>query len=109
MWVGWAYINYNKGGVIINNLFAQVDSLTIVTNAKGDKVEQKQSRAIKAEFVDLLITYAKSQNIEIMYAGDSPVMVFDNGLIVGFDFNVKALNTDLSVLPVAKPKVKKAK
>jgi len=43
-----------------------------------------------------------------MYAGDSPVMVFDNGLIVGFDFNIKALNTDLSILPVAKPKVKKA-
>jgi len=89
--------------------YTQFNAITLTTNKLGDKVEQKQSRAIKTELVDLLITYAKSQNIEIMYAGDSPVMVFDNGLIVGFDFNIKALNTDLSVLPVAKPKVKKAK
>ena len=89
--------------------YTQFNGITLTTNKLGDKVEQKQSRAIKAEFVDLLTTYAKSQNIEIMYAGEQPVMVFDNGLIVGFDFNIKALNTDLSVLPVAKPKVKKAK
>jgi len=88
--------------------YTQFNGITLLTNKLGDKVEQKQSRAIKTELTDLLITYAKSQNIEIMYAGDSPVMVFDNGLIVGFDFNVKALNTDLSILPVAKPKVKKA-
>ena len=88
--------------------YTQFNGITLTTNKVGDKVEQKQSRAIKTELVDLLITYAKSQNIEIMYAGDSPVMVFDNGLIVGFDFNIKALNTDLSVLPVAKPKAKKA-
>ena len=89
--------------------FTQYNGITLLTNKVGDKVEQKQSRAIKADLTDLLITYAKSQNIEIMYSGDSPVMVFDNGLIVGFDFNIKALNTDLSILPVAKPKVKKAK
>jgi len=88
--------------------YTQFNGITLTTNKVGDKVEQKQSRAIKTELVDLLITYAKSQNIEVMYAGESPVMVFDNGLIVGFDFNVKALNTDLSVLPVAKPKAKKA-
>jgi hypothetical protein len=89
--------------------YTQFNGLTLLTNKLGDKVEQKQSRAIKADFTDLLITYAKSQNIEIMYDNDSPVMVFDNGLIVGFDFTIKALNTDLSILPVAKPKVKKAK
>jgi hypothetical protein len=87
--------------------YTQFNGITLTTNKVGDKVEQKQSRAIKTELVDLLITYAKSQNIEIMYAGESPVMVFDNGLIVGFDFNIKALNTDLSVLPVAKPKAPK--
>lgn len=84
--------------------YTQFNAITLLTNKVGDKVEQKQSRAIKTELTDLLTTYAKTQNIEIMYAGDSPVMVFDNGLIVGFDFSVKALNTDLSVLPVAKPK-----
>jgi hypothetical protein len=84
--------------------YTQFNGITLLTNKLGDKVEQKQSRAIKTELTDLLTAYARTQNIEVMYAGDSPVMVFDNGLIVGFDFNVKALDTELSVLPVAKPK-----
>ena len=96
MWVGWAYINYNKGGVIITNLFAQVDSLTIVTNAKGDKVEQKQSRAIKSQLVQGFIEQFKD-NYEIMYDSKGlPVIVLDNGLVIGFDFIVRRLDTELS-------------
>lgn len=96
MWVGWALIKNNKGGVIINNLFAQVDSLTIVTNAKGDKVEQKQSRAIKSqlvqEFLDLV-----TDAFEVMWDNKGlPVIVLDNGLIIGFDFVVRKLDTELS-------------
>ena len=96
MWVGWAYINYNKGGVIINNLFAQVDSLTIVTNAKGDKVEQKQSRAIKSQLVEGFIEQFKDA-YEIMYDNKGvPVIALDNGLLISFDFVVRRLDTELS-------------
>ena len=95
MWVGWALIKNNKGGVIINNLFAQVDSLTIVTNAKGDKVEQKQSRAIKSQLVEAFVEQFKD-NYEVMYdLKNDPVIVLDNGLIVGFDFVVRKLDTTL--------------
>ena len=87
--------NYNKGGVIINNLFAQVDGLTIVTNAKGDKVEQKQSRAIKSMLVNGFVEALK--DYEIMWDNKGlPVVVLDNGLVIGFDFVVRKLDTELS-------------
>ena len=88
----------NKGGVIINNLFAQVDSLTIVTNAKGDKVEQKLSRAIKSQLVNDFI--ASLSDYEIMYdLNNDAVIVLDNGLIIGFDFVVRKLDTMLNAEP----------
>ena len=92
----------------MENTLKVLNGVSIATNKLGDKVEQKQGRAIKAELIDAFVNYAKSNDLEIMYENESPVIAFDNGLIVGFDFNVKALNTDLSVLPVAKPKPKKA-
>ena len=96
MWVGWAYIKNNKGGVIINNFFAQVDGLTIVTNIKGDKVEQKQSRAIKSQLVEGFIEQFKDKH-EVMYDNKGlPVIVLDNGLVIGFDFIVRRLDTELS-------------
>ena len=72
-----------------------MDGLTIVTNAKGDKVEQKQSRAIKSQlvkgFIDALNDY------EIMWDNKGlPVVVLDNGLVIGFDFVVRRLDTELS-------------
>jgi len=42
-----------------------------------------------------------------MYDKDSPVAVLDNGLIIGFDFIIKSLDTELSVSPTAKPKTPK--
>jgi hypothetical protein len=91
----------------MDKLFVSLNGLTIATNKSGDKVEQKQSRAIKTELTDNFMDFAKSLNIEIMYDKDMPVLVFDNGLVIGFDFNVKALNTELSILPIAKPKAPK--
>ena len=89
-----------------NTLFT-LNGLTIQTNKLGNKVEQKQSRAIKAELTDAFVAFAKSHNIEIMYDKDAPVLSLDNGLVIGFDFVVKALDTELSIAP--QPKVKKAK
>ena len=91
----------------MENTLYTLNGLTIQTNKLGNKVEQKQSRAIKAELTDAFVAFAKSHNIEIMYDKDAPVLSLDNGLVIGFDFVVKALDTELSIAP--QPKVKKAK
>ena len=73
-----------------------MDGLTIVTNAKGDKVEQKQSRAIKSQLVNGFVEQLKD-TYEIMYDNKGlPVIVLDNGLVIGFDFVVRRLDTELS-------------
>lgn len=84
-----------------------LNGLAVVTNKLGNKVEQKQSRAIKADLTDAFVAFAKSLNIEVMYDKDLPVLSLDNGLVIGFDFTIKALDTELSIAP--QPKVKKAK
>ena len=91
----------------MENTLYTLNGLTITTNKLGNKVEQKQSRAIKADLTDAFVAFAKSHNIEIMYDKDAPVLSLDNGLVIGFDFTVKALDTELSIAP--QPKVKKAK
>ena len=91
----------------MENTLYTLNGLTINTNKLGNKVEQKQSRAIKAELTDAFVAFAKAHNIEIMYDKDAPVLSLDNGLVIGFDFTVKALDTELSIAP--QPKVKKAK
>jgi len=79
----------------MDKLLQHINDLTVVTNAKGDKVEQKQARAIKSElmsdFADFFSMY------EIMYDNKGlPVIVLDNGLIIGFDFIVRKLDTELT-------------
>ena len=91
----------------MENTLYTLNGLTITTNKLGNKVEQKQSRAIKADLTDAFVAFAKSHNIEIMYDKDLPVLSLDNGLVIGFDFTIKALDTELSIAP--QPKVKKAK
>ena len=91
----------------MENTLMTLNGLTIQTNKLGNKVEQKQSRAIKADLTDAFVAFAKSHNIEVMYDKDLPVLSLDNGLVIGFDFIVKALDTELSIAP--QPKVKKAK
>ena len=82
----------------MENLFQKINDLVVVTNAKGDKVEQKQARAIKNElmkdFAELFSMY------EVMYDNKGlPVIVLDNGLMIGFDFIVRKLDTELSTQP----------
>ena len=88
----------------MENTLKVLNGLTIATNKLGNKVEQKQSRAIKTDLMDAFVSLAKSHNIEIMYDKDAPVLSFDNGLVIGFDFNVKALDTELTIAPQPKPK-----
>ena len=88
----------------MENTLYTLNGLTITTNKLGNKVEQKQSRAIKAELTDAFVAFAKSHNIEIMYDKDLPVLSLDNGLVIGFDFTIKALDTELSIAPQPKPK-----
>jgi hypothetical protein len=79
-----------------------VNGLIIAKNAKGDKVEQKQSRAIKSQLVNGFVE-AISGDFEIMYDDkDSPVIVLDNGLVIGFDFVVKKLDAVLFAEPQSK-------
>ena len=88
----------------MDNLLQELNGLTITTNKLGNKVEQKQSRAIKSELMDAFVSFAKSHNIEIMYDKDAPVLSFDNGLVIGFDFIVKGLDAELTIAPQPKPK-----
>jgi hypothetical protein len=88
----------------MDNLLQELNGLTITTNKLGNKVEQKQSRAIKADLMDAFVSFAKSHNIEIMYDKDAPVLSFDNGLVIGFDFIVKGLDAELTIAPQPKPK-----
>lgn len=82
----------------MEKLFQHINDLVVVTNTKGDKVEQKLSRAIKSElmsdFADFFSMY------EVMYDNKGlPVIVLDNGLMIGFDFIVRKLDTELSTQP----------
>ena len=82
----------------MEKLFQNINDLVVVTNTKGDKVEQKLSRAIKNE---LMSDFADFFNMyEVMYDNKGlPVIVLDNGLMIGFDFIVRKLDTELSTQP----------
>lgn len=88
----------------MKKLLNELNVLGITKNAGGDKVEQKQSRAIKSHLVDGLVK-SLSDDFEIMYdEANSPVIVLDNGLIIGFDFIVKKLDSILTATPSEKTK-----
>lgn len=91
----------------MTNTFLELNGLVIATNKAGNKVEQKQSRAIKNELMVALTKEIASLGFEIMYDKESPVAVLDNGLVIGFDFIIKGLDAELSVAPT--PKVKAPK
>ena len=75
-----------------------VSSLTLKTNENKDKVNQTQARAIKTDLSNAMVELSKSlPDTEIMYNSKGlPVITFSNGLILGFDFIVHKLDTELS-------------
>ena len=81
-----AYNNYN--------------TIVIKTNDKGDKVNQTQARAIKADLIKDFIKDFASQvdGVEIMYDNKGKkVITLANGLIFSVDFTIHGLTTELSV------------
>lgn len=89
------------------NVLQVVNGLVVSKNVLGDKVEQKQSRAIKSDLVVGFTNALIEVGFEVMYDDKGlPVAVLDNGLIIGFDFIIRGLDTELSITPA--PKVKKA-
>ena len=78
----------------MKNLVHALNGLVVVKNAKGDRVEQKQARKVKADLMDGFAKVLTDLNVEVMYdEKDSPVIVLDNGLVIGFDFVVRKLDT----------------
>lgn len=81
----------------MNNTLKTLNGLVVPKNTKGDKVEQKASRAIKTDLMDAFAKFAQQSDIEVMYDEKGlPVLSFDNGLIIGFDFIVRKLDTAIS-------------
>ena len=85
------------------NIINTLNGLAVLTNEVGDKVEQKQARALKSELMDGFVKSLREANVEVMYDNNAnPLAVLDNGLIIGFDFSIKKLNTELHALPPKK-------
>ena len=74
-----------------------ISELVLQTNTNKDKVNQVQARGIKEELKASMVEVAKQlPDTEIMYnAKGLPVITFSNGLILGFDFIVHKLDTEL--------------
>ena len=93
-----------KGGNAMIKTLQSVSSLTLQTNENKDKVNQTQARAIKTDLSNAMLEVAKSlPDTEIMYnAKGLPVITFSNGLILGFDFIVHKLDTELTTSKASK-------
>ena len=86
--------------------YNMIDKLVINTNANGDKVQQTQARAIKEDLTEAFINDF-TQNIEgaeLLYTPKgTPALSFPNGLIIGVEFTVHKLDTELSTHKPLKP------
>ena len=86
----------------MNSLLHAINGRAITLTAKKDKVEQKTARALKSELIEGFIAQL-GQDFEIMYdEKNGPVVVLDNGLIIGFDFVIKKLDAVLFTEPQTK-------
>jgi hypothetical protein len=86
--------------------YKMIDRLVIQTNAKGDKVQQTQARAIKEDLTEAFIDNFTNaiEGAELLYtAKGTPALSLPNGLIIGVEFTVHKLDTELSVNKPAKP------
>ena len=79
--------------------YKNYDTIVLSTNEKGDKVNQTQARAIKADLIRDFIKDFSSQvpGVEIMYNDKGKqVITLANGLIFSVDFKVHGLTTELT-------------
>ena len=74
-------------------------TIVIKTNEKGDKVNQTQARAIKADLIrDFIKDFASQVNgVEVMYdTKGKQVLTLANGLIFSVDFTIHSLVSELT-------------
>ena len=87
--------------------YKQFNDLVINTNKQGNKVQQTQARAIKEDLTEAFIDDF-TQNVEgaeLLYtAKGTPALSLPNGLIIGVEFTVHRLDTELTTY---KPQPKK--
>ena len=86
--------------------YKMIDRLVIQTNAKGDKVQQTQARAIKEDLTEAFIdNFTNSvEGAELLYTPKgTPALSLPNGLIIGVEFTIHRLDTELSINKPAKP------
>ena len=93
-----------KGVFYMINTLKNVSLITLQTNENKDKVNQTQARAIKTDLSNAMVELSKTlPDTEIMYnAKGLPVITFSNGLILGFDFIVHKLDTELTTSKASK-------
>jgi len=93
-----------KGGKVMFKTLQNVSLITLQTNENKDKVNQTQARAIKTDLSSAMLEVAKSlPDTEIMYNSKGlPVITFSNGIILGFDFVVHKLDTELTASKASK-------
>ena len=86
--------------------YKMIDRLVIQTNAKGDKVQQTQARAIKEDLTEAFIDNFTNaiEGAELLYTSKgTPAITLPNGLIIGVEFTVHKLDTELSIHKPSKP------
>ena len=79
--------------------YKNYDTIVIKTNEKGDKVNQTQARAIKADLIrDFNKDFASQVNgVEVMYdTKGKQVLTLANGLIFSVDFTIHSLVSELT-------------
>ena len=79
--------------------YKDYNAIVIKTNEKGDKVNQTQARAIKANLIRDFIKDFSSQveGVEIMYdTKGKQVLTLANGLIFSVDFTIHSLVSELT-------------
>ena len=79
--------------------YKDYNAIVIKTNEKGDKVNQTQARAIKADLIRDFIKDFSSQveGVEIMFdSKGKKVLTLANGLIFSVDFTIHSLVSELT-------------
>ena len=90
--------------------YNNIDKLVINTNKLGNKVQQTQARAIKEDLTEAFLDDFTQviEGSEVLYtAKGTPAITLPNGLIIGVEFTVHRLDTELTTYKPLTKKVAK--
>ena len=90
--------------------YAMIDKLVINTNKLGNKVQQTQARAIKEDLTEAFLDDFTQviEGAEVLYTPKgTPAISLPNGLIIGVEFTVHRLDTELTTYKPLTKKVAK--